>query len=438
LVSEQNRRHHENQRLSDLKTLAHPQQDDKLPVNNKFGWEETMRGLRNFAASVLAAGICCSGFAAAAQVQYLIVGNDEKWFFSDGKPTASPPGKDTVSIIDIRDRAKPRIVVTLPLENSVIGPPTNLAITPDGKLALIANSIDVVKDGDNWKNVPDNKLFVIDLTTSPPAVISTIQTGKQPSGMAINRTGNLALVANRADNTISVLTISGKSVTLVDTVRLAPVDAPSQQASAVAVTPDGKRALVAKALANKVALLDIDGTKVTYKGYDMSTGVFPYNVQITADGRLGLINNTGNGGTPDGQVNTVAVIDMTLDPPRVVDHVVVGYVPEGLAVSPTGSYAVSLMDNASGGTAPNNAFFRHDHSVAVLLKIEGKKVRKVGETEVGTLAEGIAFSPDGRFLYVANSMDQDMTVLRLEGNHLAPVGSLKLPGHPGSMRGSTP
>jgi DNA-binding beta-propeller fold protein YncE len=397
-----------------------------------------VRGLRNFAASVLAAGICCSGFAAAAQAQYLIVGNDEKWFFSDGKPTASPPGKDTVSIIDIRDRAKPRIVVTLPLENSVIGPPTNLAITPDGKLALIANSIDVVKDGDNWKNVPDNKLFVIDLTTSPPAVISTIQTGKQPSGMAINRTGNLALVANRADNTISVLTISGKSVTLVDTVRLAPVDAPSQQASAVAITPDGKRALVTKALANKVALLDIDGTKVTYKGYDMGTGVFPYNVQMTADGGLGLINNTGNGGTPDGQVNTLAVIDMTLDPPRVVDHVVVGNAPEGLAVSPTGSYAVSLMDNGSGGTVPNNAFFRHDHSVAVLLKIEGKNVRKVGETEVGTLAEGIAFSPDGRFLYVANSMDQDMTVLRLEGNHLVPVGSLKLPGHPASMRGSTP
>ena len=122
---------------------------------------------------VLAAAtlVAAMGFVATTQAQYLIVGNDEKVAFNDGKPVLSPPGKDTVSIIDIRDRANPRIVVNLPLENSVFGPPTNLAVTPDGKLALVANSVDVVKDGDTLKSVPDNKLFVIDLTPSPPAVM---------------------------------------------------------------------------------------------------------------------------------------------------------------------------------------------------------------------------------------------------------------------------
>jgi len=289
------------------------------------------------------------------------------------------------------------------------------------------------------KSVPDNKLFVIDLTASPPAVIATIQTGKQPSGMAINRAGNLALVANRADNSVSVLSISGKTVAVVGTVALAPADAPSQQPSAVAITPDGKRALVAKATANKVALLEIDGTTVTYKGYDMITGLFPYNVQITADGTLGLVNHDGNAGIADGQVSTVAVIDLTLDPPREVDQVVVGDGPEGLAVSPTGGYAVSLLTNGSGGSVPNNAFFRHDHAVAVLLKADGKTVRKLGETEVGTLAEGIAFSPDGQFLYIANLGEQELSAYQLADNKLVPVGSpLKLPGHPASMRGSTP
>ncbi len=391
---------------------------------------------RILAAAALAAVM---GSAAAAQAQYLIVGNDEKLVFNDGKAVLSPPGKDTVTIVDIRDRTKPRIVVSLPLENSVVGPPTNLAITPDGKLALVANSLDVVKDGDTLKNVPDNKLFVIDLTVSPPALIATVQTGKQPSGLAINHAGNLALVTNRAENTVSVLSISGKTVTVVGTVALAPADAPSQQPSAVAITPDGKRALVAKALTNRVALLDIDGTNVTYKGYDMITGVFPYNVQITADGKLALVNHDGNTGLPDGQVSPVAVIDMTLDPPRVVDQVAVGDGPEGLAVSPAGGYAVSLLTNGSGGSAPNNAFFRHDHGIAVLLKIDGKTVRKVGETQVGALAEGIAFSPDGRFLYVANLGEQELAAFRLEGDKLVAVGSpLKLPGHPASMRGSTP
>jgi DNA-binding beta-propeller fold protein YncE len=69
------------------------------------------------------------------------------------------------------------------------------------------------------------------------------------------------LVANRADNSVSVLSISGKTVAVVGTVALAPADAPNQQPSAVAITPDGKRALVAKALANKVALLYIDAPR---------------------------------------------------------------------------------------------------------------------------------------------------------------------------------
>jgi DNA-binding beta-propeller fold protein YncE len=378
-------------------------------------------------------------FTAAAQAQYLIVGNDEKLIFKDGKPVLSLPGKDTVSIIDIRDGSNPLIVANLPVENSVIGPPTNLAITPDNKLALVASSIDVVKDGENLKNVPDNKVYVIDLTASPPAVIATVQTGMQPSGLAINRAGNLALVDNRADNSVSVLSISGKTVSVVGTVAVAPADAPPQQPSAVAITPDGKRALVAKALANRVALLDIDGTSVTYKGYDMLTGVFPYNVQITADGKLALVNHDGNAGTADGQVSTMGVIDLTLDPPREIDQVVVGDGPEGLAVSPTAGYAVTLLTNGSGGSVPDNAFFRHDHAIAVLLTTDGKTVHKVGQTEVGTLAEGIAFSPDGQNLYVANWGEQNLSTYRLDGDKLVSVGTpLKLPGHPASMRGSTP
>jgi DNA-binding beta-propeller fold protein YncE len=387
-------------------------------------------------AAALAAAL---SVATAAQAQYLIVGNDEKLVFKDGKPVLSPPGKDTVSIVDIGDPGDPRIVANLPIENSIIGPPTNLAITPDNKLALVASSIDVVKDGDNWKNTPDNKLYVIDLTASPPAVITTLQVGKQPSGLAINRAGNLALVANRADNSVSVLSISGKNVSVVGTVALAPADAPAQQPSAVAITPDGKHALVAKALANKVALLDIDGTTLTYRGYDMVTGLFPYNVQVTADGRLALVNHNGNVGAADGQVSTMGVIDLTLDPPREVDQVVVGDGPEGLAVSPTSGYAVTLLTNGSGSSVPDNAFFRHDHAVGVLLESDGKTVHKVGQTEVGALAEGIAFSADGRFLYVANWGEQNLVTYRLDGDKLVAVGTpLKLPGHPASMRGSTP
>ena len=65
-------------------------------------------------------------------------------------------GEDTVTIVDIgTDPANPKIVASLPLMNSIFGPPTNLAITPNGQIALVANSMDWVADGGNWRAVVD-------------------------------------------------------------------------------------------------------------------------------------------------------------------------------------------------------------------------------------------------------------------------------------------
>ena len=158
--------------------------------------------------------------AAPAAAQTMIIGIDEKVTWdAKGKQIFVAPGKDAISVVDISNPEAPRITANLPLMNSIFGPPVNLAISPDGKLALVANSMDWQKDGDAWKPAPDNKLYVIDLTVNPAAQIGTVEVGKQPSGLSFNRAGKLVLVANRADNSISVLTVSGKDVKLVDTVR---------------------------------------------------------------------------------------------------------------------------------------------------------------------------------------------------------------------------
>src|SRR5512140_2380441 len=184
--------------------------------------------------SVGAIALCAAAWALPSNAQHLIVGIDNKVIWDEGgKMVTSAADKDAVVVLDIADRLNPRIVGTLPLMNSVFGPPTNLAITPDGSLALVANSMDWVQDGGAWKGAPGNDIFVIDLKASPPALIATVKGGKQPSGMAINRAGNLALVANRADNSITVLSIHGKDVKVTDTVAM------GEQVSAVAFTADG-------------------------------------------------------------------------------------------------------------------------------------------------------------------------------------------------------
>ena len=389
-----------------------------------------MRGCTRFAAMAT----LLLGFSASAHAQFLIIGDDNKLHWDDaGKPAFTEPGKDEVVIVDIKNREQPKIVASLPLTNTIIGPPTNLAITPDELLALVANSLNYELNGSGgWKPVPDNKIFVIDLKATPPQQIATVEVGKQPSGMAINKAGTLALVADRADNAVTVLMIGGKEVKPVQTIAL------GDTVSAVAITPDGKHALVTKHAAHKVALLDIDGQSVSYNKKDIAVGSWPYNVQITADGRFALTANQGNSGVGDGGVGSVSVIDLKADPPRLVDYVTVDPLPEGLGVSPTAPLAIAVSINGSG-TAPKGAWFANPNSLLDVLSNAGGHVRKVGAVKAGRLPEGIAFSPEGKYVYVGNFSDSNLQIFKVDGDTLRDTGKvLKLPGHPASVRGNTP
>jgi DNA-binding beta-propeller fold protein YncE len=375
--------------------------------------------------TVIGAVLCLT---AARAAPFMIVGDDEKLLWDEnGKPVLSPPGKDAVLILDLANPLNPKIVANLPLKNSVIGPPVNLDIDPTNSIALVADSIDVIKDGDALKQVPDNKIYVIDLKSNPPQLINTITGGKQASGLSINPAGTLALVANRGDKSISVLSIHGTDVKLIDTVDV------GDEVSQAVFTPDGKHALASKNSANKVALLDVDGDKGTYTKRDLLTGLFPYNVVVSSNGAIALTADNGNNGTSDGNVDTVSVIDLTAQPPRVIDHVTVPDSPEGLAFSPKGNLAATAV--ALGSNHSKQDFYYHPHGAVTLLQVDGKKVTRLNTIEVGALPEAICFTPDGRYLYVGNYIDQDLSILRVDGTKVTDTGKrFKLPGHPGSAR----
>src|SRR5689334_20353186 len=156
-----------------------------------------------------------AGSTAVRADPLLIVGNDDKVSWDAKSNTILlPAGKDSVVILDLANPEAPKIVANLPLENSVVGPPVNLAIDPTNSIALVANSVDVVKDGDKLKQEVDNKIYVIDLKAKPIKLAGMVTVGKQPSGLSINPAGTLALVANRADKSISLLSLKGTEVKL--------------------------------------------------------------------------------------------------------------------------------------------------------------------------------------------------------------------------------
>ena len=365
--------------------------------------------------------------SAARAAPFMIVGDDEKpGTDADGKPVINPTGNDAILIVDLAKPEAPTIVVSLPLENTIVGPPTNLAISPDGSIALVADSMTVAEDNGVRKLVPTDKLFVIDMKASPPKLVDTLHLGKQPSGLSFNAKGDMALVCNRAEGSISVLKISGTQVTQIGTVQVSP------GVSQVVFTPDGKHALAVRSPDNRLAMLDVDGDKVTYNKVDFPTYLFPYNVVVSPDGKLAITADNGGGGSSDGNMDAVSVVDLEGAHPHVVAHLTVEDAPEGLAMAPNGKFAVAVNVNGSNFPA---AWFHHKTGSVTVLRIQGKTVTPIKTLQVGAFPEAVMISPDSRYIYVGNFADRDFSILKVNGTDVTDTGKrFKVPGHPASGR----
>ena len=103
-------------------------------------------------------------------------------------------------------------------------------------------------------NADSNSIGVIDITTNTAdgqfngVFLQTISVGNTPVAVAFQPGGAIALVANRADNTVSVIEVASHSVIATVNVGMAP--------SGIAFSPDGKRAYVVNDLGDSVTVLE--------------------------------------------------------------------------------------------------------------------------------------------------------------------------------------
>jgi DNA-binding beta-propeller fold protein YncE len=363
--------------------------------------------------------------AAPASAQIAVSSNDNKVNLVNGVvKIVADPKPDTVTILDLK-ASPPKVIAELDAPGSVVGPPFSVAITPDEGLALVTSSTKV-DPGDPTKTVPDNRLSVIDLRARPPAVVTTLETGKGPSGVSINRKGTLALVANRSGGSISIFTIDGKTVAPAGTVSLGDE---KSGVSHVAISPDGRLALATRDGDDRISVLSIDGNKVEYTKRDIYAGLRPYGVDIARDGKVAVVANIGRSG---GDSDTVSVIDLEAKPPRVVDTTTVGQTPEGIKISPDGKLVGVVVVNGSN-KAPDSPFY-NDGGKLVLFKVAGKSLRKVAEARIGHWSQGVLFTADNKTILVGNMVEKNIQVFRFDGSKLRETGKVAVKGGPVAVR----
>jgi len=258
--------------------------------------------------------------------------------------------------------------------------PTGVAVTPDGRTALVTNSA-------------GGSLAFVDLTALKT---TTVAVPGMPYDVVVSPDGSTAYVSVSQLDQIAVVDLATRAV--------AARIPTGQRPRALALTPDGRILTVANFTEGSVSFIDTGGRRPIGKGPTPSVNL--RGVAVYPDGRLaycvgqraqnerptetavGIWSNQAFHVRPGGDRNGVENIWLDFLGKDVSD-------PESVVFDPT--YARAFI-TCSGG-----------HSLNVL------PTRRSGEPRtlqrVGAHPKGLAFRPDGREVWVANHLGNDVAVV---------------------------
>ena len=365
--------------------------------------------------------------ATSAHAQIAVIALENKVVLVNGvATTVANPKPDGAALLDL-STTPPRLIAQIELPSAtVLGPPTTVALTPDESMAIVGSG-QRADATDKTKLVDNNFVTLIDLKSSPAKVLGTLITGAQPTGIAINPAGTLALVANRGDGTVAVLKISGKEVSKIASLSLGKADS---SPAGIVFTPDGKTALVTRDGDSVISVLTIEGDTVAVDKREISVGMRPYGITMSPHGRWAAVANIGRSA---GDIDTFSIIDLSRSQPRNIDTVAVGQTPEGIMASPDGEHLAVVMMNGSN-KATSHPYFNDKGFLQVWRIGRGLRPMKVAEAPIGHWSQGALFSNDGRQIVVMNMVENELQVFGFDGAKLTETTRIKVNGGPAAGR----
>lgn len=361
-------------------------------------------------------------FEATAESILLSV-NDGIEDFADGTYRLLPGSSEgSLSALDV-STTPPRKLWTLPSEQTAAGPPSAVAVTPDGKLAIVSNA--AVRDpADATRRLDEKTLLVYDLSKNVPKLAYSLALDRRPWGIAISPDGAHALSAN-GDGTVTWFDIHGSTVSVNAVITLGPA---TLKTMATAFTKDGQWALATRRGDASVELLHVEGN--TLKPVrEITVGSNPYMVIVSPDGRYAAVSDIGH---VTGDRNSVTLIDLRSPPFRAVDVFSVAPSPEGIAFSPDSRQLA--VNSINGSNMKHDDPLSSSHSLIQLFDLSSHPVREINAREVGANAQGVAFAPDGKSLIVQDFATRSLFVFSIDSAGLSSRKyQIDMPGAPSAL-----
>ena len=293
--------------------------------------------------------------------------------------------------------------------------PKGLTLSPDGGRLYVANS---------WSD------SVSEIDTSSLAVVRSLPAGFEPNAVVTDREGRSLYIANRIGNDVSVVDLAAGT----ETKRLVA----GRGAAYLALSPDGSRIFCTHIYPipgkfrtppeSEITVIDTARQMVVDR-YRLHNAAGVFHVAVSGDGRLGMAaqlrpkNLVPLAHVEHGWVfgNSVSLFGQDVGEPVQIpiDELDRYFTPPfGIAlaqdksaayVSTTGSDSVTVIDIARLLAFVRAASPAERRTMANDLSASANYV--AARIPVGAGPKGMAFSPDGKRLYVANRMDDTISVI---------------------------
>lgn len=329
-------------------------------------------------------------------------------------------GPDQLAVIRL-DRPLSRLrPTTIPVTNSVTGPPASLVTTPDGRYAIVIETRGprphgAVKLADL---LPGRAITVVDLADpDQPKVVQRVQGFEHPLSISINKNGSLVAIAHPSDAPpgtppLALYRFADGRLSQPLTPSI-PGFVPGQSLISARFHPLQDALALVYDTPSKLTFVQVGdhGAQLTLTSWGNDVAVDPssFTAVFTPDGRFVLVNamlpfirgtvtsirvgaNEGPGQKADGRPHHFPV-----------SSVQAGIFPEGLAISPDAHWAVT--SNLENSTWPVNDPRQGFYSSLTLLRFapETGQLTRVGDFPFdGMLPEAPVFDDSSRFVAVTN------------------------------------
>ena len=326
-------------------------------------------------------------------------------------PTFNPSENvpDSITVIRLYKDESPVIkTVYGTTSNSIVGSP-HAAIV--GRYGIVTNHDSRRTGSDTPREATGtNQIVAVDLESDDLAVVSRIELVAQPRLALAHPDGERVIVA--LSDHWGVLKI-GEGGTLVKVARSASpglvysFDISSDGKTIIAVMATGPDILASGGIFQFVMNEDSSIELVREITSEKFAIDGPFSPRISPDGKRALVLNSL--GLSDGVLDDVLVLDLTGDV-RVSQSIVqVADGLESLAFHPSGDFAVVSCLNTYGPSVTSHL---------AVIDLTGEGARLLHHLPIERIPEGIEFTPDGRKLFVGATLANHIVVYDVRGKDL--------------------